>query len=1048
MSKLESFDIEDNNKKGMNEESKDLIDRYKVDNTNNLNIPLIVKNSKKRKFPILFYVFIFALLLLLSLIISLIVKYFQKHKNYTIYENIYLKPNISHHNYTNIKFENGLELLLIKVDESDEAGGSIVFDSGFLDTNYKPGLFELAFISLITDKIEKSTKLNDYLGEFHYSIGEHYSSFNFKILNAGFFAYLQIFANLTFLNEENSNRTRIRYDIIKKIKNKLINEGKNLKKREDHLLQFLVYGYKDGNGNDIFPEGNNIANLTDNDTDAIINIMDSLLNPSKMKIVLNSHFKMSLMKNKFLKYFNKIINVDKDFKKSEQKYAYNISEFTAKKIIFMNIENYQTNYIKINYYITPKEKKFEYITINSGYLYYMKYILDETNPESLYYNLSENYNIKSLSCDFEVILKSKIKFSININLNYYSYVNLDGIILKVYQYMDNLKDYVNSLQDQDKRANELFSIMGQIFSFTEDMHDITPNNEAKGINLFCKNNKNYFLRDAWLPGNFDISKLKEYVSQFTPNNSVLIIGINNDTLKNHSQEINNSTISDMFINPKKVIHYEIEYTIDDLDKILKNDLNNAKYDINKNNYKNDYISIYNGNSKLEFNKKDMYNYLNLNDSTTIKNNSLTIFYYKKDTSFHIPKVYITLNFFHPFMRPHREEEKYNHQRFFEVMLYMSYIKREINLQLADAIRSGNTINMGYNHNLFYIDIFSYSDLAFKILKKIKEIVKNNSIYKDISEKFELYKEAALEDFLNFETVSENMKMRMAFYEKLFNNNSNEVGVYNYYKFPSKEYKNKNISDMEALDMKDGIYLISSFILNGHIYGYLNLSEAKKIYNLFNDTNNNFKDSLVFANISTLNVNEENFTDWMKKKNILKLNKSISYECINTDIKIFRYLHWAKYDLKNKVITDVFNKLLEEAIYYNKDFLSDSLVFSQGEIYFQFKIKEKENDEKNFEGEIETILNKNKKSFTINIDSVGNRLYYIIKNIVENLYSSREDMKSSAISRINSNTHNIADFKNLGDMKKTKYDEFIRAFRGIYKNEFHVDFICNNTNTYY
>ena len=178
--------------------------------------------------------------------------------------------------------------------------------------------------------------------------------------------------------------------------------------------------------------------------------------------------------------------------------------------------------LKINYYITPSDK-YEDLIINSGYFNYLKYILDETNPESLYYNLtnSDNFNIKSLSCDFEVILKSKIRFSIKIDLNSYSYEYLQDIILIAYEYVDKLIEYINKISDKDERTLELYTIMKQTFSFTEDLHDITDDNGKKGINLFSKKDKVYFLRDEWLPGNYSIPHLKEFASQLKHENSVL-----------------------------------------------------------------------------------------------------------------------------------------------------------------------------------------------------------------------------------------------------------------------------------------------------------------------------------------------------------------------------------------------------------------------------------------------------------------------------------------------------------------------------------------------
>ena len=1046
MNKIESFNIEEP-KNIKIEENDDLDIRYKVTNPD-LKSPLILdqnnNNKKKKKWPILVYVLFFALFILISLIITLIIEKLTKNANYNIDENPYLKPNISNHTYTNIKFDNNLELLLIQVDENDTAGGAIIFDTGYFDTNYEPGFLKLAILSLITDEIQNSEKLRDFLGNFDYSIGEHYSYFSFKILNDGFFNYLEIFAKLTYLkeNDERFDLTFIK-NKIKVLNSALKSENKNLKKRENHLLEYLIYGYKNKNGSDIFPDGNQITydNIRDEDINNIINIMKSLLNPSKIKIVLNSHFKMSLMRNKFLRYFKNIANIAKtDNQNNNERNAYSLSDFTTKKMIYMQIESYQTNYIKINYYINQKDNNYTKLNINKGYLNYLKYILDEMNPNSLYYNLthSDNFNIKSLSCDFEIVLKNRIKFSINIDLNSYSYAQLQDIISIVYQYMNDLVKYINSLDSTDKRKNELYRIVEQNFSFTEDMHDITPYNPQRGINLFCKNQDIYFLRDIWLPRDFDFSELKEYISQLTPDNSVLIIAINNRIFEKYFKD---SKLSYIFNNPSNIQYYDINYTIKNLDESFLNitDDNNFK---NFTFIKNKYVSTYTGSSILEYNKEDENNYLN-SDSETIGYKNSSIFYFKRDTSFRIPKVYIKLTFFHPFMRPNNIDDKFNHQRFFEVMLYMAYIKREINLNLADAIRAGNIFIMNFNQNLFYIDVFAFSDIAKMILDKIKEIIYNTNNFKwDEEILFEIYRDAALEDYLNFETTSQNMKIRMIFYENLFDVNKKQKGIYNYYKFPRDDYLNVNNSIMNYTLMLH----ITKFIINGHIYGYYTYEEAENIYKLFpnfDEGGKNFNLSLYYVNLTTLDLNSNNFVEWMIAKNNLINNKTEHINNCGKDIKLYRFLHWSTYDIPNRVISFIFNQILNEALQDKTNKEYESLVFSQGEIYLQFNIKNGLfNDHVSFRENVNQIFIEKKDDYSKNINFVGDRLYYLIRSYIMDLISKREDLKSSAISRANSNSLKADDYTTLNEIKNLNYNNFSLSFNNTYEKQFLIDFKCN------
>ena len=138
----------------------------------------------------------------------------------------------------------------------------------------------------------------NYFGYFQYEIEEFSSSFHFHILPEGFQQYLKCFAKLTYL-EEHDNRTNISSEID-------LTPDDDFKERKNHLLEYLVYGYKN-NYEDIIPQGNNsIKNDMLNIT--IKNAIKMILRaPSKIKIVLYSQYKMSLMKKYFLNYFNETI---------------------------------------------------------------------------------------------------------------------------------------------------------------------------------------------------------------------------------------------------------------------------------------------------------------------------------------------------------------------------------------------------------------------------------------------------------------------------------------------------------------------------------------------------------------------------------------------------------------------------------------------------------------------------------------------------------------------------------------------------------------------
>ena len=1054
-----SFDIEEENKNAINDDKESLINdnRNEVENPNQYSSSNYLENPKnKKKYPSLFYIFIFSLVILIGFIIFALIAKLTKKKNYTLEEDIYMKPYISTSQYTNVKFNNGLELLLTKVDENDTAGGIIAFDTGYLDTNYKPGYLKLAFLSLITYEVQNSPKLIDYLGKFDYSIEEHYSFFSFSILNSGFFDYLEKFSQLTYLSPENNDG---RYDNItnniKLLSRDLNSQKGNLKKIENHFLEYLVYGYKiKENGNDSLPQGNssffNDTTFTEEVKNEIIEIMKSLLNPSKMKIILNSHFKMSLMKNKFIKYFNNIIN--KENKENKNSYNNTNKDIAKQQAIFLGIPKYETNYVKIIYFIESIKnitsyKDYERLYIDSGYFNYIKYILDGTNNESLYYKLtnSEEYNIKSLSSDFEVVLKSKIKFSINIDLNSYSYEHLEKIINTVYEYVNKVKNHIRTLKRDEIQIMELYRIMKQNFSYTEDLHDNSIINKKRAINLFCKNSKKYFLRDIWFRDRFNVTNMNRYTAQLTPNNSVLIIGINKFTKEKFSQYLGNLKFLDIYKDTKDNPYFGIKYNYNSLNIEFEKQFNN---DSNIGNETNKYISKYN--YSLEFNPNIKFVDDNSFPEEIKGNNSLRVFHFKRVTSFGVPKVYIILNIYHPFLRPgfKDNDNDFRNKTYFQLTLYRAYIRREIALKLGDAIRAGNSINMGFNQNLFFIDIFAYEDVVKNIMETIKEIISYNIAAKDsiFLKKFEIYKDSALEelDSVNHNSNTD-FKMRMHFYEYLYDKEKS-VPIYNYLKFPVEEYRTK-----EDIIGDGDLDSISSSIIHGNIFGYCNKTQAENIYNTFYVNNeDNFNNLLSKAHLNNFNLSSSNFQEWVNEKYDLKEDINIDIEnCSNTDVSEYFFIHWSSYNLKELIISNVLDIIINND-YNDKNnngnstnsILIKSKAFSQGQIYIQINSYNKSNDYTNI---ISDILVKNKNIYNDMIDSIGSRLYYLLKSLSINQKAKREDLKSSAITISDLLTHKEEKKKfNYGELDECKnydYDTInITTMTNIGKNK-HVKFVC-------
>ena len=464
------------------------------------------------------------------------------------------------------------------------------------------------------------------------------------------------------------------------------------------------------------------------------------------------------------------------------------------QIKYYRIENTENNYLKINYYINNTNiSDIEQLHIDSKYFNYIKDILQETKEGSLYYELTNNnlnMSIKSISCDIDIILKSKILFSIKIELNSKSYYFIKDIIKTVYEYMEKIKKHVNKLNGEDERIKELYYIYEQSFTFVEDKDD--ENYFAqKAKDLFYLDNYFYFLREDWIPDNFtnNLNKVKNYFNQLTMSNSVIILGINDYTKDKFY--LNESNISFIFQNVKTTKYFTFNYSYNDL-SLLNLILNSAEKDETIKFTKNKFISNYTEKSELDIYEEDKEGYF-AKKTKQIRNATDTCrFYYFRDTSFGIPKVYISLFILHPFLRPNSAEASEKNNQFFQLILYISYLNDEINYRLADAIRAGSYFKVDFSENYIYIDIFCFSDIVHDIMEIIASIISDS---KDkIENNKEIYREYAIST-LNGKGRSIDNRIKLEFYNYIYD----DLPFFNFYEFPIDEFRDKNITLETKLD---------------------------------------------------------------------------------------------------------------------------------------------------------------------------------------------------------------------------------------------------------
>ena len=1020
-------------------ERYEILDINSKNTSSNITIIRTKKNSnycltKIKNISYIYFVDIFAIILTISMAIAYAIiksKYIVNYK----YEDddIYLKPKILEHKYSRITFNNGIVFVLTQVDPNDTAGGAIAFDKGYLNDEYKnkSGYLNLALTNLVYNlkynkKGDAYGHLYNYLGKIKYLSDEDYSCFYFSILNNGFLKYLNYFSELLYLKKENKEKNET---IDERLDNNYINDSLkkfpeiNKEKNEDYLLEFLIYGYKDEKGNEILPQGTkdqlkrNIENNSEL-IEEIKEIMKGLLNtPSNIRVMLFSHHKPSILRKTLLKYFKILFQEKKENQNKKKNNENNIKDFNTSKIIYYVIDDDEINYIKINYYINniniSDEQQFN---IDVKYFNYIKHILQETKNGSLYKELNDNalnISVKSISSNIRTILKNKIIFSIKIELNRKSYSYIKIIIEKVYNYIQKIKNYIQNLNYEDKRVTDIFQIFKQDFTFIVDEDD-EEDFAIKTKKLFYLDNKYYFLKDDWFPNYFtkNIHRIRKYFEQLTVNNSVIILGINNYT----KNTFNLTDINYIFDNNIKKTNYSnLTYTI--------NDLSDLNLTINENdtltfNYTgNIYISNNSNETIIDFDDEDEYRFFE-NPTEKICNSSSDTyrFFLFKDSSFKVPKVFMTLYIFHPFLRPNLSEDE-NHNLYFQLMLYVSYLKDEINNELADAIRAGSKIKADFFENYIYIDIYSFNDNIHKIIEKIAEIISNSN--NKIPNNYDIYRDYALE-LLKSKKKNFDNKIIVKCYELIYD----DLPLYNYFDFPIDKFKDKQIKFDSTL---------FASIIQAYIYGYYSTEETENICEIFNKyTNDNFKQALIISNLTKGNINKENFVS--KLINRTEIIGNITDTSYQKEMKNKSYFfkkmsnYTFKYHVYAYIIEDIFD---------NID--SKITIEKASQKYIHLKIK----CEQSINCTVENIRNliikeMNNSHLNDSVDLIGDRFFYYLRNTQNRVADKHDTLRTAAIQKAIEHLYETSYANDTKEYFDISFDEFKKEISDL--NNMYPNFI--------
>ena len=496
----------------INDKGKNLInldsEKESIKEASSSQINIELRENIFKKILKLHLIIIFFILILFGTIIFIIVYMFYYNltePNFKIIKQKWDIMDLNERKYENYLFDNGLEILMVQDPLIDHDGASIVIEKGIMDYPLEEGLGTFAgklidfiyFGSFVKEDVKHINlkDLRDYYGYYSIIVEAGFTHYSFDILSNGFFKFLYFYSQiLKNLTEENISNSFSNYfdEIVDQIDESYYEHMENIFLREIHLLEYFVYGFKDKEGNEILPEGNNVSISKYDKKDLekrVINYIEELIDPKNIKICVFSRYKLLITSKYIKKYFNYLTTQKSKktesipSKANKNREEFKIEKFNTSQIFFIKGNYEEIKFIDIIYYIDKKENEtYSELIYKSHYLNYIKDIISETKKGSLYYLLTStsNYNIKSISAEYRYILKSKIEFNVNIELNCFK--NINDIIFIIYQYMNKI---IKEAIGNDMQMDRYFELKNKFYHKTKyqdnnyETYDLAKENAKK-----------------------------------------------------------------------------------------------------------------------------------------------------------------------------------------------------------------------------------------------------------------------------------------------------------------------------------------------------------------------------------------------------------------------------------------------------------------------------------------------------------------------------------------------------------------------------------------
>jgi len=620
-----------------------------------------------------------------------------------------------------------LEAVLISDPKTTQSSASITVGVGAHMDNGTHGLAHFCehMLFLGSKTYPKAGSLDDHLNKHSgsnnaYTQGEK-TTYYFSVNNEGIIDSLDIFSKMFAEPLFDRNYTKKEINAVNS------EHEKNLDSDDWRKMQLLKSFGNPNHPHSGFSTGNletldNAPNLNEK----LLNFFEKYYLASNTKLTILSNYTLDFMQSLATKYFSSI---------PEQKTKSTLYGKLDTKEPFLR----PADLGKIAWYkkSTGQELniRFSIDAISPHYkskpLAYFNYLFKYSGDNSLLAFLRKRKLATKIDSGVDDSYVSFASFGIEVELTEEGLRQVDFVTKLVFNYVNLIKSSPIdlSLFEEIQKINQLN------FKFMDRDNDYSSFTAKISSKMFDYDYTDLLYSDFTL-NEFNEKLIKKFMNAFNPRNAIILIGAEHNSFRS-------DYLKDTEIKHEK--WYNTEYMINSLDEEILVALSLSRISFAKSenvdaekNFKlrspNAYIS---NSSQLVRDCRDAKDSCELDEFDKIKGDFTPItlvddinlkIFYKIDRSFNLPKINIVLKLFSADFNSNASNLLYS-------TIFANYLEYNLSVSQSEAIETGNSIKLQVSNDGIYLDIFAFSDLAYKILHDISnEIFKfhaDSLIYDDI-----------------------------------------------------------------------------------------------------------------------------------------------------------------------------------------------------------------------------------------------------------------------------------------------------------------------------